>query len=102
MSPAQLGENIITPGILLNLPKDTILAIGSTARIQDIGLRNPYKQMDSIEQESMSAVLGRDEHGNLIKEAGIVGVIREGKEVKAGDNVAITLLTEPFVKIENI
>ena len=86
VKPAQMGENITTQDIdLINLPKDTILLIGKTAKIQVTGLRNPCKQIDSIKKGLMKAVLDRDEDGNLIRKSGIMGIVIEGGEIKVGD-----------------
>jgi len=77
--PGQMGENITTQEIdLLGLPKDAILLIGETAKIQITGLRNPCNQIDSIKKGLMKAVLDKDEEGNLIRKSGIMGVVLEG------------------------
>jgi MOSC domain-containing protein YiiM len=43
----------------------------------------------------MAAVLGRDEHGNLIRKAGVMGVVLEGGEVRPGDSIHVELPPEP-------
>lgn len=100
VSPAQMGENITTKGVdLLNLPKDTILSIGGTAKIQVTGLRNPCRQLDSLQKGLMKALLDRDEAGNLIRKAGIMGIVIEGGEIETGDEISITLPTKPYIKL---
>jgi len=99
----QMGENITTQGIdLAGLPKDTILSIGSTAKIRITGLRNPCKQIDSIKKGLMNAVLDMDEEGNLIRKAGVMGVVVEGGEIEVGDEIFIELPKGFFVKLERV
>lgn len=103
ISPGQMGENITTLGIdLLNLPVNTILSIGPTAKIQITGLRNPCTQLDGIQPGLMAAVLDKDDQGNLIRKAGIMGVVLEGGVIKAGDEIYHILPKPPFKKLERV
>lgn len=98
-----IGENITTSGIeLLNLPKGTILSVGASAKIEVTGLRNPCKQLDGLQPGLMKAVLDRDAEGNLIRKAGIMGVVLEGGIVTKGDEIRIELPPEPHVKLERV
>ena len=99
----EIGENITTEGIeLLALPKDTVLSIGETARIKLTGLRNPCKQLDSIKKGLMKAVLDKDEEGNLIRKSGVMGIVLEGGEVNVGDQISVTLPTQPHQALEKV
>lgn len=99
----EMGENITTEGIdLLNLPKDTILNIGVSAKIQITGLRNPCKQLNDFQNGLMKALLDKDEEGNLIRKAGIMGIIVAGGEVKIGDEITMTLPKPPYSKLERV
>ena len=101
VSPGQMGENISTRGIdLLALPTNTILKIGAEAEIQITGLRNPCSQIDSIQEGLMKAVLDKDEEGNLIRKAGIMGIVLQGGEIKVGDKIEVELPAEPHKKLE--
>ncbi|MEQ9300102.1 MAG: MOSC domain-containing protein [Cyclobacteriaceae bacterium] len=101
--PGQMGENITTEKVdLLNLPKHTVLSIGSTARIEITGLRNPCKQIDSIKPGLMQAVLDKDREGNLIRKAGVMGIVLEGGEVSIGDEILIELPSRPYLKLERV
>jgi MOSC domain-containing protein YiiM len=101
--PGQMGENITTSGIdLLSLPKDTILSIGATAQIRVTGLRNPCAQLDGIQPGLMKAVLDKDENGNLIRKAGIMGVVVSGGEICPGDKIAVSLPPEPHEKLDRV
>jgi len=103
VAPGDMGENITTQGIdLLNLPRHAILKIGASAAIQITGLRNPCSQLESIKKGLMKAVLDQDEHGNLIRKAGIMGIVLQGGDVFVGDEILIHLPDHPFEKLENV
>ena len=90
----QMGENITTRGIaLLGLPTGTRLRLGGTAIVEVTGLRNPCVQLDVIQGGLMAATLGRDEHGSLIRKAGVMAIVVVGGEVHAGDPIAAELPT---------
>src|SRR5215217_5310485 len=75
----QMGENVTTRGVdLLGLPTGSRLHLGDEAVVEVTGLRNPCAQLDKIEQGLMAATLSRDEQGNLIRKAGIMGVVLTG------------------------
>ena len=57
--------------------------------IEVTGLRNPCRQIDAFQRGLMSAVLGRDSGGHLIRKAGIMAIVVEGGDVKAGDVIAV-------------
>jgi MOSC domain-containing protein YiiM len=103
VTPGAMGENITTKGIdLLNLPKDTILKIGASTAIQITGLRNPCSQLETIKTGLMKAVLDKDDQGNLIRKAGIMGVVLQGGVVFVGDEIIIKLPKPPFEKLEKV
>ncbi len=103
VNDGDMGENITTQGIdLLNLPKDTIVSIGGTAKIKITGLRNPCKQIDSLQKGLMKAVLDKDEKGNIIRKSGIMGIVLEGGEVKTGDRIIVELPQKPYAKLERV
>jgi len=103
IEPGQMGENITTKGIdLLELPKNTILTIGSNARVQITGLRNPCYQLDGIQDGLMKAVLDKDENGNLIRKAGIMGIVLASGEVTSGDLIRVELPEQPHLKLEQV
>jgi MOSC domain-containing protein YiiM len=92
----QMGENITTRGLdLLGLPTGTRLHIGDTAVIEVTGLRNPCYQLDDFQQGLMKAVLDKDEQGNLIRKAGVMGIVLAGGEVKVNDLINVELPSEP-------
>jgi len=88
VTPGQMGENVTTDGLdLLGLPAGTRLRIGTEAVVEVTGLRNPCRQLDGVEPGLMQAVLGRDEHGGLLRRAGVMAVVVTGGEVRPGDAV---------------
>ncbi len=95
IGPGDIGENILTRGVdLLGLPTGAVLRIGSAA-VRVTGLRNPCVQLDRFRQGLMAATLDRDAAGNLIRKAGIMGVVLTGGNVRPGDAIAVTLPDPP-------
>lgn len=96
VSAGQMGENITTQGIaLLDLPTGTRLRLGDEAIVEITGLRNPCTQLDSIQPGLMAAVLDRDEHGGLIRKAGVMTVVVAGGIVRPGDTINVELPPPP-------
>jgi MOSC domain-containing protein YiiM len=92
----RMGENITTQGIdLLGLPVGARLYLGGAAVVEVTGLRNPCAQLDRIQPGLMAATLGWDDHGNLVRKAGIMGVVIAGGEVRAGDPIRVELPPQP-------
>jgi MOSC domain-containing protein YiiM len=91
-----MGENITTRGIdLLGLPVGTRLHLGATAVVEITGLRNPCAQLDSLQPGLLAAVLDRDTHGQLIRKAGIMGIVLTGGEVCTADTIRVEFPPEP-------
>ena len=100
LAPGELGENITTRGIdLLGLPTGTVLHIGATAMIGITGLRNPCVQLDGLRPGLMAAVLDRDAQGELVRKAGVMGIVRAGGRISAGDPIRIELPEPPFERL---
>ncbi len=99
----QLGENVTTRGVdLLGLPNGTRLHLGDTAVVEVTGLRNPCAQLDRIQPGLMGATLGRDEHGRLIRKAGVMGIVLAGGEVRPGDPIRVELPPEPHRSLKPV
>ena len=102
IGPGEMGENITTYGIdLLSLSKNTILNIGETACIRITGLRNPCNQLNTIQRGLMQAVLDKDNQGNLIRKAGVMGVVLESGVISIADAIVVTL-PDVFVRLERV
>lgn len=100
--PGQMGENITTKGInILNLPTDTLLHIGK-ATIQVTGLRNPCAQLNHFKSGLMAAVLDLDGRGNLIRKAGIMGIVIASGIVNTGDTIRVELPPQPYKSLERV
>ena len=101
--PGQMGENVTTRGInLLALPVGTRLHLGNAAVVEITGLRNPCTQLDQFQSGLMQAVLAHDANGNLIRKAGIMGIVLLGGEVRPGDIIRVELPPQPHQKLERV
>ncbi len=92
VGPGVMGENITTRGIdLLSLPRGTRLRVGAEAVVEITGLRNPCRQLDDHQAGLTAAVVDRDTAGNLIRKAGIMGIVVASGEVRPADAILIGL-----------
>lgn len=90
VEPGQLGENVTTRGLdLLALPTGTILRLGADAVIELTGLRNPCAQIDEFRDGLMALLRSRDSEGNIVRTAGVMGVVLAGGEVQPGDPIEV-------------
>lgn len=90
VSPGSMGENITTLGIdLLSLPRGTTLQLGGEALVEITGLRNPCVQLDRFSRGLTAAVLDRAADGQLIRKAGVMGIVRTGGRVAPGDRIRV-------------
>ncbi len=96
LAPGEMGENVTTRGVdLLGLPVGTLLRLGDEATLEITGLRNPCGQLDGLRNGLMAATLGRDAEGNLIRKAGVMGVVVAGGEIRPGDRITVSLPAGP-------
>jgi MOSC domain-containing protein YiiM len=96
IEPGAMGENITTRGVdLLGLPVNVRLHLGPSAIVEVKGLRNPCAQLDGLQQGLMAATLDKDAEGNLIRKAGIMGIVIAGGVVKPGDVIRVELPNGP-------
>jgi MOSC domain-containing protein YiiM len=103
VSPGQMGENVTTRGIdLLSLPTGSRLHLGDMAVVELTGLRNPCTQLDKLQSGLMSAVLGRDADGKLIRKAGVMGIVIESGEIRPGEFIRIELPPEPHQPLDRV
>lgn len=98
-----MGENVTTRGVdLLGLPVGTQLRLGEHAVFEITGLRNPCVQLDGFQHGLMKAVLGRDEHGEVVRKAGVMAVVLSGGVVKPGDEIHVELPAQPHEKLQPV
>jgi MOSC domain-containing protein YiiM len=103
VQPGEMGENVTTRGIdLLALPVGARLHLGEDAVVEVTGLRNPCAQLDRFQPGLMAAVLDRDEHGGLVRKAGVMGIVVAGGDVRPGDPVRVELPAEPHRPLEPV
>jgi MOSC domain-containing protein YiiM len=103
LEPGQMGENITTQGVdVLGLPRHTQLHLGEEAIVEVTGLRNPCDQLNGIQPGLLKAVLDRDEHDNLIRKAGIMGIVLRGGVVKPLDVIRVVLPKPPYLPLERV
>jgi len=101
--PGEMGENVTTRGVdLLALPTGTRLRLGGTAVVEVTGLRNPCAQIDRFQPGLLAAVLGRDEHGGLVRKSGVMAVVLAGGDVLPGDGVHVELPPAPHRALEPV
>lgn len=99
----EMGENITTRGIdLLKLPVRTRLHLGVDAVIEITGLRNPCTQLNGLQDGLMAAVLDKDGQGNLIRKAGVMGVVLVGGEVQPSDRIRVELPPKPHRALDRV
>ena len=103
VAAGEMGENVTTLGIdLLGLPTGTLLHLGADAVVEVTGLRNPCSQLDRFKSGLMKAVLDRDAQGRLVRKAGIMGVVRAGGRVQAGDAIGVVRPPSPWRALEPV
>ena len=103
VSAGQMSENVTTRGVdLLRLPTGTRLHLGGAAVVELTGLRDPCAQLDGIQQGLMSATLGRDAKGSLIRKAGVMAIVVAEGEVRSGDRIHVELPTRFWQPLEPV
>ncbi|MEN3613498.1 MOSC domain-containing protein [Plantactinospora sp. ZYX-F-223] len=103
VAAGEMGENVTTRGVdLLGLPVGTLLRLGDAAVVEVTGLRNPCAQIDNFQPGLLKRVVHRDEAGNLVRLAGIMGVVREGGEIRPGDEISVELPPEPHRPLDRV
>ncbi len=96
VGPGDLGENVTTRGVdLLRLPVGTRLRLGTEVVVELTGLRNPCVQLEHFRPGLLAAVLGRDADGQLVRKAGVMGIVHTGGELRAGASIAVELPAPP-------
>ena len=99
----QMGENITTRGIdLLRLPVGTRLHLGAEAVVEITGLRSPCAQLERLQTGLREAVLDHDAQGQLIRKAGVMGIVLTGGEVRPADPIRVELPPEPHQPLQPV
>ena len=96
VAPGAMGENVTTHGIdLIGLPRGTRLALGESAVVEVTGLRDPCAQLDGLRPGLMKACLARSVSGELVRKAGIMGIVIASGIVRPGDAITVHLPDGP-------
>jgi MOSC domain-containing protein YiiM len=94
--PGDLGENVTTTGVdLLGVPTGAVLRLGADAEVEVTGLRTPCRLIDGFRPGLMQHMWYVDAHGRQARRAGVMGVVRHGGLVRAGDPVTVVLPAGP-------
>ncbi|MFN0071806.1 MAG: MOSC domain-containing protein [Chloroflexota bacterium] len=103
IAPGQMGENITTRGLeILSLPEGARLHLGDTAVVELTGLRSPCVQLDRFQPGLKSAVLTHDAQGELVRKAGVMGIVLKGGEIIPGDPIRVELPNKPHQPLRPI
>jgi hypothetical protein len=103
IDPATMGENITTCGVaLLDLPTRSRLYIGPEAIVELTGLRNPCVQLDDYQRGLTGALLDKGPRGELIRKAGVMGIVLKSGDVEAGHRIVVELPASPHRRLEPI
>jgi MOSC domain-containing protein YiiM len=103
VSAGEMGENITTRGLdLLRLPKGTKLYLGNSAVVEVTGLRNPCEQLNTFQDGLMNLCVYKDEHGNVVRKAGVMSIVLAGGEVCVGDGIRVELPPEPHQPLQPV
>jgi MOSC domain-containing protein YiiM len=103
VAAGELGENVTTRDIdLLGLPVGALLRLGEEAVVEVTGLRNPCVQIEAFQPGLLKQVVGRDDAGELVRRAGVMGVVVAGGEVRPGDAIEVELPRPPHRRLDRV
>jgi hypothetical protein len=66
------------------------------------GLRNPCAQINRFRAGLLKEVLGQDPDGNVVRKAGVMGVVLRGGVIRPGDPVVVELPPGPVGPLERV
>ncbi len=88
----EMGENITTREVdLLGLPVGALICVGETAVVEVTGLREPCSLMNDLHPELMKACVARGADGEIVRRAGIMGLVVAGGVVRPGDAIRVEM-----------
>jgi MOSC domain-containing protein YiiM len=92
VAPGALGENVTTVGIdLINLPLGARLHLGDDAVVHITGLRSPCSEINGYQKGLMKVLIGTDAAGQVVRKAGVMGIVVQGGTVSPGDKIRVEL-----------
>jgi MOSC domain-containing protein YiiM len=97
LGPGDLGENVLTSGLdLLELPRGTLLRLGTEAVVRVTGLRNPCRQIDAFRPGLLRLAVRRDDNGQVLRRAGVMSVVVAGGTVAPGAPIDVVVPPPPY------
>lgn len=103
IKPGDIGENILTRGVdLLGLPTGARLRIGAQTVVEITGLRNPCAQLNRFMPGLAKVMIDAGPNGEMLRKAGVMGVVLEGGEVRPGDAIKVALPPPPHRPLERV
>jgi MOSC domain-containing protein YiiM len=103
LAQGDLGENVLTAGLdVLALPRDTRLHLGEQAVVRVTGLRNPCQQINDFRSGLLKVAISRDANGELVRRAGIMGVVERGGTVVPRDIIRVELPPGPHIPLDRV
>lgn len=98
--PGELGENVTTRDLdLLSLPRGTVLRLGPEAVVELTGLRNPCQQINKFSPGMLRHVVVKRADGELVRKAGVMGVVLADGRVRPDDPVTVELPAMPHLPL---
>jgi MOSC domain-containing protein YiiM len=89
LTPGQLGENITTRHLnLFELQTGSVLQLGTDARIQITGLRQPCAKIDRF-QHGLRKAITTERNGQSFMKGAVMAVVISGGTISAGDIIQI-------------
>jgi MOSC domain-containing protein YiiM len=65
-------------------------------------LRSPCHQIDNFQKGLLKALLDKDKENNVIRKAGVMGIVLVGGEIRPNDPIRIDLPPEPHHQLEYV
>lgn len=101
VNAGDMGENIVTQGLdILGLPTGAVLTFSSGAQIEVTGLRSPCKKLNTLYDGLLKAVAMKTANGKVAVKSGIMAIVLTGGEIKAGDNIRVSLPDGPHIPLK--
>jgi MOSC domain-containing protein YiiM len=102
LRPGELGENVTTTGLkLTELPLGTVIRLGRVAAVELTSLRTPCLLIDrfrkGLRKQMVEAIVGGPKF-----RCGVLGVVRAGGAVAAGDTAEADLPPRPWTTLPSL
>ena len=92
VAPGDLGENVTTSGVdLESLPLGTRFHLGDSAVVEITGLRSPCSLINRFRSGLMKALISRSAEGEVLRRAGIMGIVVASGTTRPGDLIRVEL-----------